>query len=124
MTLSSLLALLDSEAFEQVRSEIARPLQAFERGLAERGRSAPVELDREAVSPLIESAHLRSLLEAYLAGKLTRVELYYVANVLALSDAGFSDESAQDATFFLAEGQVSTQEASQSLAALRRDAGA
>ena len=118
MTLSSLLALLDSEAFEQIRSQIARPLQAFERGLAERGRSAPVELDGEAVSPLIEPGHLRSLLAGSLAGKLTRVELYYIANVLALSDAGFSDTSAQDATFVLAEGQVSTQEASQSLAAL------
>jgi len=120
MTLSSLLAWLDSGAIERVRTEIARPLRAFERGLAERGRSAPVELDREAVSPPIRRGHLRALLGAYVSGTVSSVELYYLANVLALSDADFSDDSAQETTFVLAEGQVSAQQAWQLLAELRR----
>jgi hypothetical protein len=120
VTLSSLLAWLERDAIEQVRSEISRPLQAFRRGLAERGRSAPVELDREEESPVIGRAHVRALLEGYVAGKLERVELYYIGNVLVLSDAAFADDSTREISFLLAEGEVSGEHASQLLVSALR----
>jgi hypothetical protein len=123
VTLSALLGLLERDAIADVRSAIAAPLQAFRRGLAERGRSAPVVLDREAKSPAVHPSHVRALLEAYVAGKLESVELYYLANVLTLSDADFADTSTREISFLLAEGEVSPQRAWQLLGSALRGVG-
>ena len=97
MTLSSLLMLLEQGALIQIRTAIAKPLVAFRRGLAERGRSAPVELNTVGQSSAVKAAHIVVLLNAHANDSLSKIELRYLANAIGLSpDASFDSNAVRD----------------------------
>src|SRR5688572_13556417 len=102
MTLSSLLALLESGAIAQLRADIAAPLKAFQRGMSERGRSAPIELSGTGTPALVGETHVANLITAYVSDQLSGVELHYVASALDISpEAEYSSEIVRDVVFTL-----------------------
>jgi len=93
LTLSSLLALLERGDVSALRARIAEPLRAFGRGLAERGRSAPIQLASTGKPALVTREHVAALLNAYVGHELSAPELRYLANALDLSpDAKYDSE--------------------------------
>lgn len=124
MTLSSLLGLLEGGSIRQLRSEIAAPLEAFARGLKERGRAAPITLRDKGTPVLVREVHLANLIKAYVSCELSAVELDYVANVLALSpDAEYSTASVRDVVFALSSPEVNGQLSADRIAALLDELG-
>jgi hypothetical protein len=94
LTASSLLALLESGDVARLRAAIAEPLRAFGRGLAEPGRSAPIELATTGESMVVTLKHVTSLLTAHIEHKLSALELRYLANALDISpDARYDSEA-------------------------------
>ncbi len=93
LTLSSLLALLERGDVSGLRARIAEPLRAFSRGLAERGRSAPIELAVAGKSALVSREHVAAPLNAYVGHELSASELRHLANALDISpDAKYGSE--------------------------------
>ena len=97
MTLSSLLELLERGAISDVSAAIARPLVVFRRGLLERGRSTPVELDTVGNSSIVKATHVAALLNAYDNDSLSQIELRYLASAIDLSpDASYDSNAVRD----------------------------
>ena len=106
LTLSSLLALLKDGNVDGVRARIAEPLRAFSRGLAERGRSAPIELRTTDEPALVTRAHVTVLLNAYIERKLSPIELRYLASALDISpDAKYDSEVVCQVIFSLSSDE-------------------
>ena len=69
-----------------LKQAIQAGIPAFRRGLAERGRSAPVLLKDEGFQFVLTRQQLSNLCSWYLDGQLDSVELEYCANLLELSE--------------------------------------
>jgi hypothetical protein len=106
LTLSSLLVLLEGGDVSRLRARIAEPLRAFGRGLAERGRSAPIELAITGKSTLVTREHVAALLNAYVGHELSATELRYLATAFDISpDAKYGSEVVCQAVSSLASDE-------------------
>ena len=86
MKLSSLQALLQGKLSPSAyRNELSEWLPAYDRGLAEMGRSVPAVLTDDCEFHLT-TQHVLTLCQLFLAGDLTSRELSYTADALQLSD--------------------------------------
>jgi hypothetical protein len=87
MKSSELYYLLESpDSGIKLKSAIQDAIPSYRRGLAERGRSAPIQVQSDGISHNISKEHIVNLCTIYLAGHIDEVELEYVANCLELSD--------------------------------------
>jgi hypothetical protein len=104
MTLSALLSLLERGSVTEIRAAIARPLAVFRRGLSERGRSAPVELEKLGKLYAVTGAHVAALLNARGKGSLDDIELRYLSTALALSpDASYDSDVVREVVSHLSD---------------------
>jgi hypothetical protein len=90
----------------ELKAVIQSALPAYRRGLAERGRSAPVELLEEGHSISITQGQLENLCGWYLSGEIDDVEVEYVAGLLDLSEDFQYDEVVGDAIFMLSSSEI------------------
>jgi hypothetical protein len=70
----------------QLKAAIQPAMSTYRRGLAERGRSAPLELHEEGHDLVISREQVENLCGWYLRGEIDKVELEYVAGILDLSE--------------------------------------
>ena len=129
MTLSSLLELLERGAFQQLRTEIAVPLESYSRGLKMRGGSCPIVVKDTGTPVVVRDVHVESLIKAYLSRELSSLELDYLANCLDLSeDADYATESVREVVFALStpetNGQLTVDQLTELLDELGRGATA
>ena len=124
MTLSLLLALLERSAFQQLRSEIAVPLESYSRGLKERGRSSPIVLTEMGTPAVVREVHVENLIKAYLSGELSAIELDYLANALDLSeDADYATKAVREAVFALSTPEINGRLSADHLTGLLHELG-
>ena len=77
----------------------------FRRGLAERGRSAPVELENVGKVSRVTGAHVAVLLNAHGEGLLDDTELRYLSTALDLSpDASYESDLVREVVSHLSDG--------------------
>jgi hypothetical protein len=105
MRSSELHALLDRpDDIGGLRTAISSAMPAFRRGLAERGRSAPIVVESEGANLLVTEAHVAHLCEQFLTGDLDEAELEYVASALDLCpDFRCASSAVESAVFSLAD---------------------
>lgn len=124
MTLSLLLVLLERGAFQQLRSEIAVPLESYSRGLKGLGRSCPVVLRETGTPAVVREVHVENLIKGYLSRELSAIELDYVANALDLSeDADYATEGVREVVFALSTPEINGQLSADHLTGLLHELG-
>ena len=105
MRSSDLYALLDRPRGPgDLKAAVAAGIPDFTRGLAERGRSAPVCVQSEGLDLLLTEAHVAELCRRFLSGHISAVETEYIATALELCpDFRAESESVSEAILLLAD---------------------
>jgi hypothetical protein len=104
MKSSELIGLLSSlENGSDLKAAIQTAIPAFRKGLAERGRSAPVDIQDVGRRFEVRHEHIQNLCRWYLDGDINAIELEYVASILDLSEAFHFPEDVAEAIFDLAD---------------------
>ncbi len=78
--------ILDSSNADKLEGSINSGIEKFKKGLSEKGRIAPVELQDEGENFIVTSYEILTLCNWYLQNKLDEIELEYIANLLELSE--------------------------------------
>ena len=81
-------------------------MPVYRRGLAERGRSAPIQVQSDGTSHNISKEHIVNLCTFYLSGHIDEVELEYIANCLELSEDFQYNDFISDILFRLSSPEV------------------
>jgi hypothetical protein len=90
----------------RLREAIGSAMPAFLRGLAERGRSAPLVCQEEGRSVVLGREHVCNLCTYFLEGEISVRELEYTASILDLNEDFQYDEEVGEAIFQLADPDV------------------
>ena len=108
MRSSELVAIIEaSNDLEALRAAIAPAMPAFRRGLAERGRSAPILIGTEGKTITIQEEHVAQVCREYLEGHLDASEFAYVMTALELCpDFVMASEGVAAAVSVLSESPV------------------
>jgi len=85
----------------QFKRAIQPAIPEFHRGLAEHGRSLPVQIEDQGKNFDVTVENLKNLCSWFLAGTIDAVELEYAANLLELSDDFSYPKNIADELFIL-----------------------
>jgi len=105
---SSELYILLSESVNSIKlkDSIKNDIKDFKRGLAEKGRSAPVKLQDEGKSFIITRNELLNLCQWYIRNELDEIELEYIANLLELSEDFNYEGEISEELFLLSSPEI------------------
>lgn len=90
----------------ELKAAIQSALPAFRRGLAERGRSATLEVHEECHGFSITQQQVENLCGWYLSGEIDGVELEYVASLIDVSEDFQYANNVGDAIFTLSTPEI------------------
>jgi hypothetical protein len=98
--------LSNSNSSIKLRESIKNDIKDFKRGLAEKGRSAPVKLQNEGKSFTVTRNEILNLCNWYLENEIDAIELEYIANLLELSEDFKYEDNISEELFLLSSPEI------------------